>query len=75
MHRSLGLRTRASAAYRASCQRDVLSVSSLDACLDEYPDQRPMGLQQATPTGAGLRVGLKVLPIGAVTLSDGRRRR
>jgi hypothetical protein len=57
------------------CQRDVLSVSSLDACLDENPDQRPMGLQQATPTSAGLKVGLEVPPIGGVTLSDGRRRR
>jgi len=43
--------------------------------LRENPDQRAMGVQQATPTGAGLKVGLEMPPTGGVTLSDGRRRR
>ena len=30
-----------------------------------------MGLQQASPTGAGPNVCLKVMPIGSVTPSDG----
>jgi hypothetical protein len=57
--------------FARQCQRDVLSVSWLDACLGENPDQRPMRLQRATPSGAGLKLGPDVPPIGGVTLSGG----
>jgi len=31
-----------------------------------------MGLQQTSPTGAESKVGLEMMPIDGVTLSDGR---
>jgi len=35
-------------------------------------NQRPMVLRQASPTGAGSKIGLKVMPADSVTLSEGR---
>jgi len=34
-------------------------------------DQRLMGLQQTSPTRAGSKVGLEVMPIDSVTPGDG----
>lgn len=37
-------------------------------------DQRAVGLEQTSPTGAGSKADLQVMPLDSVTLSDGRGR-
>ena len=49
-----------------------MPVPPLDAASTRNRDQRPIGLRQTSPAGAGSKAGLDVMPIGSVTLSDGR---
>jgi len=51
-------------------QHDV-PVPPLDAASASNLDQRPIGLRQTSPAGAGSKAGLDVMPIDSVTLSDG----
>jgi hypothetical protein len=44
----------------------------LDAASARTSTSDPMGLQQTSPTGAESKVGLEMMPIDGVTLSDGR---
>lgn len=37
-------------------------------------DQPAIGLQQTSPTGAGSKVALELIPINSMTLSDGHGR-
>jgi hypothetical protein len=53
---------RASSSMMCPCRRLMLSDKNLD--------QPAIGLQQTSPTGAGSKVGLKLMPIDSVTLSD-----
>ena len=39
--------------------------------LDKNLGQRPMGLPQTSPSSAESKVGLEVMPIDGMTLSDG----
>jgi hypothetical protein len=50
-------------------QHDV-PVPSLGCCPGKNLNQRPVGLQQASPTGAGSKAGLEVMPIDSVTPGD-----
>jgi hypothetical protein len=66
------------AAYRrpdlriSRASSNVMCLAVPGCCLDWNLDQLPMGLQQTNPTYAGSKVGLEVIPIDNVTLSDGR---
>lgn len=42
-----------------------------DAVFDKNLDQRPTGRQQTSPTSAGSKAGLQLMPVDSVTLSDG----